>query len=597
MIYRSKNLLKILFNIDSELTTILTSGNSLDSIRRELFRYFNRRKEYYNSAKSSIHSLDLAVAEECIEVMRNILSERNEKMVGFSTLEHLLKIIEGKEKVENNRGFLHEFISIFKAVVGKANIYGKGFAGSRFRSLGGREASIARSAELDEMAKVVIDEVSRYSSGLEADIIASREKLKKKILNYFNATESDWKDFRFHLRNIIKDFSILSRLVKLSKEEQEAVKITQEYGIPFGITPYYLSLFNEDGRTVFDTPIRAQVIPNPVEARLLGEGRRKNVRCLDFMLESETSPEELITRRYPHIAIFKPVNTCPQICSYCQRNWEVAAPMFKGAFATRTKIDRALRWFKSHSYVVEVLITGGDPLLLSDKRMEYILNYFCRLSHIERIRIGTRFPVTLPFRITDELMDMVGRFHVPGRREVSFVTHFEHPSEITPDAIEGISKIRGRSMSVYNQTVFTFYNSRRFENVALRKLLRLAGVDPYYTFNAKGKEETSCYRVPVARLMQEVKEEARLVPGLVRTDEPVFNVPALGKNYLKAAQHHRVIGIHPDGGRIIEFHPWEKKLKKVDTYIYKDVPIYDYLVRLRGIGEDEKKYKTIWYYF
>jgi len=98
-------------------------------------------------------------------------------------------------------------------------------------------------------------------------------------------------------------------------------------------------------------------------------------------------------------------------------------------------------------------------------------------------------------------------------------------------------------------------------------------------------------------LLQEQKEEARLLPGSVRTDEIVFNVPRLGKNYLRAVQHHDIISILPDGRRVYEFHPWEKKLSLIDTYTYTDVPIYDYLKRLKATGEDISLYKSIWYYY
>ena len=152
-------------------------------------------------------------------------------------------------------------------------------------------------------------------------------------------------------------------------------------------------------------------------------------------------------------------------------------------------------------------------------------------------------------------------------------------------------------VSVYNQQVFTFENSRRFETVALRRALRLIGVDPYYTFITKGKEETDYYRVPIARILQERKEEARLFPGLDRTDEPVFNVPRLGKNHLRSWQDHRLIMILPDGRRVYEFHPWEKYITPIPPYNYTDVSIYAYLKRLDEIGEDLSEYSSIWYYY
>ena len=177
------------------------------------------------------------------------------------------------------------------------------------------------------------------------------------------------------------------------------------------------------------------------------------------------------------------------------------------------------------------------------------------------------------------------------------VTHFEHHYEITPESMEAVQKFRRSGINVYNQLVYTFYNSRKFEAAALRQKLRLIGVTPYYTFNTKGKDETDDFRVPIARLLQEQKEEARLLPGTVRTDEAVFNVPGLGKNYLDASQHHNIISLLPDGRRVYEFHPWEKKLALVDTYVYTDVSIHQYLKRLKDAGENGRNYRSIWYYY
>ena len=214
-----------------------------------------------------------------------------------------------------------------------------------------------------------------------------------------------------------------------------------------------------------------------------------------------------------------------------------------------------------------------------------------------RIRIGTRTLVTLPQRITESLVRSITRFHEPGRREIVIVTHFEHTAEITPEAMRAVQRFRLFGVSVYNQLVFTYYNSRRFETAALRQQLRLFGVTPYYTFNTKGQEEPDLYRVPLARLLQEQQEEARLFPGMVRTDEIVFNVPRLGKNYLRAGQNRDVISILPDGRRVYEFHPWEKQLTLMDTYVYTDVSIYRYLRRLKADGEQLRNYGTIWYYY
>lgn len=315
------------------------------------------------------------------------------------------------------------------------------------------------------------------------------------------------------------------------------------------------------------------------------------------MQERDTSPIDLVTRRYPMICILKPYNTCAQICVYCQRNWEIEECLDPKAMAPRMQINEAFKYLESHPTLKEILVTGGDPLIMSDDRIKSILDRIADIKHVERIRIGSRTPVVLPMRITEELADLLNSYRVPGRRDVCLVTHFEHPYEVTPEAAVAVDRIRRRGMSVYNQTVFTFANSRRFELSALRRVLRLIGVEPYYTFTAKGKEETKWYRVPIARLQQERKEEARLTPGTWRTDDSVFNVPRLGKNYLNRQQDHEVIALLPDGRRVYEFHPWEKNLALVDTYLHTDVSIYEYLQRLEEMGEDLEEYKTIWYYF
>jgi len=265
--------------------------------------------------------------------------------------------------------------------------------------------------------------------------------------------------------------------------------------------------------------------------------------------------------------------------------------------ASRDKIRKAIEWIGDHPAIHDVLITGGDPLAMSDRKLFWILNEVAKVPSVERIRIGTRTLVTMPMRITKELADFLGRLRKPFKLEVSVVTHVEHPYEVTPQMAKAVERLRRRMINVYNQNVYTFYVSRRFEAAYLRRLLKRIGIDPYYTFNTKGKNETRNYRVPIARLMQEQKEEARLLPGLSRTDEPVYNIPGLGKSYLRALQHRDLISVLPDGTRIYEFHPWEKNIRRQKSYVGEDVPILDYLKRLEDIGEDVKQYETIWYYY
>jgi lysine 2,3-aminomutase len=409
--------------------------------------------------------------------------------------------------------------------------------------------------------------------------------------------ELEWNNWQWHCRRIVRDADTLASLVRLSNEEYLAVKTANESKVPFGITPYYLTLLDNRPDSPSDQAVRAQVIPSMHYVQSMAGARQQGCSSMDFMLEQDTSPIEAVTRRYPNIVILKPVLTCPQICVYCQRNWQIEDVHSKRAAVSSKVLNRAIDWIAKNREINEVLITGGDPFLLSNSRIEQLMRRLCANANIVRIRIGTRTPVTLPQRITDGLAKIVARYQIPGKREVVIVTHFEHLYEITPDAMEAAQKFRRQGIEIYNQLVYTFFNSRKFELAALRQKLRLIGVTPYYTFNTKGKDETNDFRVPIARLLQEQKEEARLLPGTVRTDKVVFNVPRLGKNYLDASQHHNIISILPDGRRVYEFHPWEKKLTLVDTYIYTDVSIFDYLKRLRAAGEESRHYRSIWYYY
>jgi lysine 2,3-aminomutase len=447
------------------------------------------------------------------------------------------------------------------------------------------------------MARRADKYMERYECGLDNNVIRRRSRNKYRILKYFKATDLEWGKHSWHLSHIIRSADTLKDLVKLSDEEYAAVQLAGRHKIPFGITPYYLSLIDYEPNGLRDRSVRAQVIPSLDYVRKMAEHKARQDHSMDFMLEKDTSPIEGITRRYPNIVILKPVLTCPQICVYCQRNWEIEDVYSTQAALATPQLDKAIEWIKETPEINEVLITGGDPFLLNNRKIETILSKLSANPNILRFRIGTRTPVTLPQRITESLVRNINRFHIPGKREVVIVTHFEHPYEITPSSMEAVQKFRRVGLEVYNQLVYTYYVSRKYEASLLRQKLRLIGVTPYYTFNTKGKEETKDYRTPIARLMQEQNEEARLLPGTVRTDEIVFNVPGLGKNYLKASQHHDVISILPDGRRVYEFHPWEKKLALVNTFCYQDVSIYDYLQRLKADGENLEDYKTIWYYY
>jgi len=587
-----------IFNNAPALKEIIFSLDPIDIKRKKINKFLIDMLMSTFEDEPAIPPLEWILTRDAIRIFRNILSTRNESLAGFSLLQYIEDLLH-KENVEQiqipDPGFFAELDHLIRGITGKTGVYTDKIPS--FAKYKGKKAAIMRSADLSRMGKTAKKFIDRYPDGLDKDVIRKRKKNIARILKHFNATESDWKNWKWHTHHIIRNANKLDSLIKITDEEYQAVNLARKYKIPFGITPYYLSLMDNDTSRNNDYAIRSQVIPGIDYIKKLKENKENKEFSLDFMLEHDTSPIEGITRRYPMVAILKPIMTCPQICVYCQRNWEIEDVYSPKAVLSKEKLKNAIQWIAETPELREILITGGDPFLLSDTKLEELLLKLSQIKHIERIRIGTRTPVTLPMRITDSLVEKISRFHKPGKREILIVTHFEHTYEISSETMEAIQKFRRAGIGVNNQLVYTFYNSRKFEAVALRLKLRLIGVAPYYTFNTKGKEETDNFRVPIARLMQEQNEEARLLPGSVRTDEIVFNVPGLGKNYLRANQHHDVISILPNGRRVFEFHPWEKKLSLADTYIYIDVSIYDYLKRLKSIGENTANYNTIWYYY
>lgn len=571
----------------------IKSCQKIETVRDTLLRRTTQIfRSHFNGIYPPAHRL--IRMRDCSFALMNIFSERSENRTGFSIVKAIWDIAKGRQREDLKPGFYAELINWIKGLEGRAEFQFL-YQHSNNDDMSGREKAIVRSNELDKIWESVDERLQSYSNGLTDKSKRLREKNKKRILRSFGAKDHDWENWKWHIKNIVTDTVTLRKLTFIEDYKCDLIERAIHGRLPFGITPYYISLM-DDGTSQDDLAIRAQVFPPEDYINEMLSDRNKGSHSFDFMLESDTSPIDLITRRYPSVAILKPVSTCPQICVYCQRNWEIEQVMAPKSFAGKLEINSAIEWIKDHPTVGEILITGGDPFIMSDTKLESLLKRLSDIRHVDLIRIGTRTPVTLPMRISEHLAEILGNFREVGRRDIAVITHIEHPYEITMETAAAVDRLRRQGIGVYNQQVYTFYVSRRFESALLRILLRRIGIDPYYTFVPKGKEETNAYRVPLARILQEQKEEARLVPGLRRTDEAVFNVPGLGKNYLRAAQHRDLLTVLPDGRRVYEFHPWEMNLVSCQTYLHKDIAILDYLNRLAEIGENPEDYDSIWYF-
>ena len=575
----------------SLLSRIYRCAN-LEQARVELMSYVNISRFFNVGNKEIVEQGQFYRVRECAEILRNLFGPYSETRTGFSVAQAMFDLSRDIPRTDLSPAFYAEMIHLICGVEGRAAVR---LNDARLDpNMHGRARAVKRSENLDNLAFDMDRKLARFKHGLTKNIQAKRRKNRDRILGVLGGTIEQWNDWHWQVEHVIKDAERLASLMDLSPETLAAVEKAVRSRIPFGVTPFYLSLMDDQGK--HDRALRAQVLPplHYVEQMTAASGNRN---CnFDFMGEGDTSPVNLVTRRYPNIVILKPFNSCPQICVYCQRNWEIDQAMAPDAMASDKAIRKAIQWIADHPAIKEVLITGGDPMVIEDEKLEWILDQIARTKNIERIRIGTRTLVTVPMRITENTAAMLAKFRVPGQREICVVTHVQHPYEINPDMVAAVERLRMRGMSVFNQFVYTFFTSRRFEAVMLRKMMRLIGITPYYTFNAKGKKETQDYRVPLSRLLQEQKEESRLVPGMGRTDKAVYNVPRLGKSTVRVLKAD-LLTIKPDGSRVYEWHSWEKNITIQEQYLGEDVPILEYLQRLHLYGENPADYRSIWYYF
>ena len=585
---------EVLKAVGPRFFSVAQASSSPDQMRKDLAELLFKF-DLEASEDSNLDAATLARIRDTSQVFRNMLKKRSDELASFSMAEALFDIAKDRSRPDLTPAFYADLYHLILGIQGRGSRKALDDIHLYVINDQGRKAAIHRSNQLDDLQSEVDGKINKFASGLTRPAVARRKRRRDKILTVLNGSLDDWHDWRWQVKNIIRKPDLLQKLVKLSRAEKGAVKEAVKHKLPFGITPYYLSLM-DDERSLRDSSIRAQVLP---PADYVAQVSSTRQLCnLDFMGEEDTSPFDLITRRYPAICILKPFNTCPQICVYCQRNWEIDDAMARNAFAGMKQVDAAISWIKAHPTIHEVLITGGDPLAMGDAVFSEILARVAAIATVHRIRIGSRVPVTMPMRVTADLVDSIAQYRQLGEKEVAVTTHVQHPYEITPELATAVSRFRSRGIPVYNQLVYTYFISKRFQAAALRRELRLVGIDPYYTFNTKGKEETLAYRVPISRLVQEQQEEARLLPGLERTDEAVFNVPRLGKNYLKSREHRDLLSILPNGARVYEFYSWEKNISDIsNTYTSIDIPILDYLKRLEKDGEARQDYDTIWYYF
>ncbi len=300
--------------------------------------------------------------------------------------------------------------------------------------------------------------------------------------------EEEW---RSQLKNSITCPKRLSSRFGIPADEiEETAKV-----FPIRITPYYFSLIKEKG-----DPIYRQVVPDPKE---LCAGR--TLFC-DPLAEDKDSPVNNIVHRYPDRCLFLVSHACASYCRFCTRKRKVG----DADKISRKYVDEGLAYIKAHPEIRDVILSGGDPLLLPDERIEYILRKLRAIKHLEIIRIGSRVPCFLPHRITAKLARMLRKYH-----PLYMNVHFNHPDELTPLAVKALNRLSNAGIPLGNQCVLLKGVNDNPETMRrLMQCLLKARVRPYYIYQADMVFGTEHFRTSVEKGLEVVKALRGWTSGL-----------------------------------------------------------------------------------
>jgi lysine 2,3-aminomutase len=289
-----------------------------------------------------------------------------------------------------------------------------------------------------------------------------------------------WNDWHWQQRERVTRLDQLEQVVHVTPDERRAA-VETEAEFQMGITPYYAALMDPDDPSC---PIRLQSVPQMDETIVAAADLE------DPLAEERDMPTPGITHRYPDRVLFYTTHNCPVYCRHCTRKRKVADPT---SAAAKRQIEDSLAYIEKHAEIRDVVISGGDPLSLSDERLDYILGRLRAIPHIEIFRLGTRNLVTLPQRVTDDFVHML-REHQP----VFVNTHFNHPKECTAEAFEAARRVADAGCPIGNQMVLLkgVNDDPRIVKELNHKLL-LMRIRPYYIYQCDLAKGISHFRTPV----------------------------------------------------------------------------------------------------
>ena len=354
------------------------------------------------------------------------------------------------------------------------------------------------------------------------------------------ASREEWEDFRWQIRNSIRTVAKLGRLLRLSEEEKREIR--QVAGnFRFSITPYYFTLMNPLDAS---DPIRRQAVPSAEETKFGSMGEADPLGELGDLVTAG------LIHRYPDRVLLVATNVCATYCRHCTRKriWKSAE-----AHLTEEQFQQIIAYLESHREIREVVISGGDPLVLPMWQLEGMLRRLRAIPHVEILRIGTRVPVVLPMRVDDELCRVIERY-----RPIWLNTQFNHPREITPEAAMACERILKAGVPVNNQSVLLAgVNDRPEVMIELCQGLLKIGARPYYLFQCDPVVGAEHLRTSVWTGIDIVERMRGHISGLAI---PTFVVDApegggkipLQPNYLLSMSDEEIV-LRNYEGRIIRY--------------------------------------------
>jgi len=322
--------------------------------------------------------------------------------------------------------------------------------------------------------------------------------------------KKQWNDWKWQIKNRITNVEQLCRIVRLSDDEKNNINTCLKQ-FKMSVTPYYASLIDSNDR---NCPIRKQAVPS-INELYIDESDMDDPLC-----EDRYSPVKGIIHRYPDRVLFLLTGKCSMYCRHCTRRRLVGCEDFS---LSNGELETAIDYIRNNKNIRDVLLSGGDPLIMPDEWLEKIISKLRQIPHVEIIRIGTRTPVVLPMRITDGLLEMLKKYH-----PIWINTHFNHPKEITEESKKACEKIVNAGIPLGNQSVLLrgINDDAQTLKELFNRLVKIR-VRPYYLYQCDVSKGISHFRTPVSKGIEIMKNIRGFISGFA-VPEYVIDAPGGG---------------------------------------------------------------------